>query len=252
MDPRLEDYVEIEFPELLTQYQECLVLLKDEVVAKKAWVKEYKNRQARLWVEDLSHDKFFPSDIRVFTPKKNNTAEIIPPGNSQSGLKRYSRPEATNSDWSKKPRTEEGKSKNCPGGHGLQPSKVPTEDFSCDICGYMLAVGSTMYSCRICDWDSCADCAGEVEEETYDVGEHVLVFYGPLLYDATVVEIDPEDNEPYLVHFVGWNRRHDLWVPLPNMVKLNADTRAQQKELQEAENLKKRKKAAKKMKTSTT
>lgn len=252
MDPRLEDYVEIEFPELLSQYQECLVLLKDEVVAKKAWVKENKNRQARLWVEDLSHDKFFPSDIRVFTPKKNNSVEIIPPGNSQ----RYSRSEGTNSDWSNPPRTQEdGKSKNCPGGHGPQCIKVPTEDFSCDSCKFMLPVGSKIFSCRICDWDICADCAGETEEESYDVGEHVLVFYGPLLYDAIVVEIDPEDNEPYLVHFVGWNRRHDLWVPLPNMVKLNADTRLQQKELQEAEDMKKKRKrerAAKKQKTSTT
>lgn len=251
MDPRLEDYVEIHAPELLKQYQECLVVLQDEVVARKAWVKnlQHANKQARLWVEDLNHDEFFRSsdDFRVFIPKTNGV-EPIPPGMPQlsSGNKRYSRTD--DDEEAVKIKSD----KNCPGGHGLQFGKVPSEDFTCDVCKYALPAQSNMFSCRICDWDSCADCAGVEEEEAYEVGEQVLVFYGPLLYDATVVEIDPEDDEPYLVHFVGWNRRHDLWVPLPNMVKLNADTRQQQKELQMMENQKQaKKKAATKKKRKT-
>lgn len=230
MDPRLEDYVEIQVPAVLKQYQEVLVVLKDEVVARKGWVHSFQNSQARINVEDLHYDKFFPSDIRVFIPKTNNASDAIPPGESANDgtVMEEKRPKA-----------------NCPGAHGLQYERVPNYDYTCDVCKFLLPIGSEMYSCRICDWDSCRDCANDDEEEVYEVGEHVLVFYGPLLYDAIVVEIDPEDDEPYLVHFVGWHRRHDLWVPLPNMVKLNADTRQQQKELQAAEDKKQDEKKSK-------
>jgi len=294
MDPRLEDYVEIHSPEMLEPKQECLVLLKDENVARKAKVKNHQNKQARLWVDDLYHDKFFKSDFRVFVRKKNIGIYKDPliadtttmgarrsynhvdnkHGRSESKhsnddvAEMYSRGRSGRNSFNnvKKPRTQVEQTagnirhttkyqthRNCPGRHGLQYDVVPDDDFTCDICKYMLPVGSGMFSCRICDWDCCADCTENANhdnavedevEETYEVGEQVLVFYGPLLYNAQVVEIDPEDDEPYLVHFAGWNQRHDLWVPLPNMVKLTPDSRLQQKELQLKEDLKQAKKRA--------
>lgn len=69
------------------------------------------------------------------------------------------------------------------------------------------------------------------DDEIYMIGEHVLVFYGCQLFDATVLDIDLDDNDPYFVHFHGWNKRYDLWVPKPHMVKLTPDTRLQQQEL---------------------
>jgi len=71
-------------------------------------------------------------------------------------------------------------------------------------------------------------------EETFHIGEHVLVFHGPLLYDAVVLDVAEGDEEPYLIHFQGWNKRHDTWVPLAHINKRTADNLKYQKELQAA------------------
>mmetsp|Transcript_400 Transcript_400/g.518 ORF Transcript_400/g.518 Transcript_400/m.518 type:complete len:970 (+) Transcript_400:710-3619(+) len=48
----------------------------------------------------------------------------------------------------------------CPtNGHPLQRFVVPNRLFACDVCDRRPAEGSTMYGCRLCDWDTCQNCA---------------------------------------------------------------------------------------------
>jgi Ca2+-binding EF-hand superfamily protein len=62
------------------------------------------------------------------------------------------------------------------------------------------------------------------------------VFNGKRLFTARVVSIDAdaEDGPLYLVHFLGWNQRHDQKVPVSHMNKMTADNLAYQGELEAA------------------
>jgi len=89
------------------------------------------------------------------------------------------------------------------------------------------------------------------QEEEYEVDEKVLVFFGELLFDAVVLDIDQEeDADPFHVHFLGWHKRNDMWVPLSHMNKLTEDNQKYQKDLQEIEKqaLEKKKQQAKDVK----
>lgn len=82
------------------------------------------------------------------------------------------------------------------------------------------------------------------ESEEYKVGEEVLVFYGNLLFTATVLDIDMEDDDPFFVHFEGWHKRYDMWVPANHMNKKTEDNLEYQAELEAAEVKKNKKKKA--------
>ena len=45
----------------------------------------------------------------------------------------------------------------CPGDHALKSLKIPNH-CQCDKCGKNLPKGSTMYGCRICNFDLCPNC----------------------------------------------------------------------------------------------
>ncbi|MBT4818217.1 MAG: site-specific integrase, partial [Lentisphaerae bacterium] len=47
----------------------------------------------------------------------------------------------------------------CPGQHGLAPFATDNEDFFCDMCRGYMDLGSSMFGCRICNFDACANCA---------------------------------------------------------------------------------------------
>ncbi len=65
-------------------------------------------------------------------------------------------------------------------------------------------------------------------------GEKVLCFHGPLLYEARINKVRLRDNKPkaggvaapgatkilkYFVHYHGWNKNWDEWVPGARMLK---------------------------------
>lgn len=54
----------------------------------------------------------------------------------------------------------------CSGGHGLQRFVSPIDGFTCSICGAAQLCGTTLYSCRLCDYDVCEQCAGHAEQQT--------------------------------------------------------------------------------------
>uniref|UniRef100_A0AAQ5YIP1 Mortality factor 4-like protein 1 n=1 Tax=Amphiprion ocellaris TaxID=80972 RepID=A0AAQ5YIP1_AMPOC len=66
---------------------------------------------------------------------------------------------------------------------------------------------------------------------------HVLVlcFHGPLLYEAKCVKINIKDKQiKYFIHYSGWNKNWDEWVPESRVLKYVDSNLAKQKELQKA------------------
>ena len=61
--------------------------------------------------------------------------------------------------------------------------------------------------------------------------EKVLCFHGPLLYEAKCVKTEVKDRvQSYFVHYNGWNKNWDEWVPETRILKLNDAGLQKQKE----------------------
>ncbi|XP_028446101.1 mortality factor 4-like protein 1 isoform X1 [Perca flavescens] len=69
----------------------------------------------------------------------------------------------------------------------------------------------------------------------FQEGERVLCFHGPLLYEAKCVKINIKDKLiKYFIHYSGWNKNWDEWVPESRVLKYVDSNLAKQKELQKA------------------
>lgn len=65
-----------------------------------------------------------------------------------------------------------------------------------------------------------------------EIEERVLCFHGPVIYEAKVLDIQQMDNEfKYFVHYFGWNKNWDEWVPKHRILYLNQQNLNLQKEL---------------------
>ncbi|KAF5907612.1 E3 SUMO-protein ligase PIAS1-like isoform X5, partial [Clarias magur] len=65
--------------------------------------------------------------------------------------------------------------------------------------------------------------------------ERVLCFHGPLLYEAKCVKISIKDKQvKYFIHYSGWNKNWDEWVPESRVLKYVDSNLQKQKELQKA------------------
>jgi len=65
-------------------------------------------------------------------------------------------------------------------------------------------------------------------------GERVLCFHGPLLYEAKCMKPELRDNGKnhfYLIHYNGWNKHWDEWVPETRVLKYNEANLQRQKDL---------------------
>ncbi|KAJ1117438.1 hypothetical protein NDU88_005638, partial [Pleurodeles waltl] len=66
-------------------------------------------------------------------------------------------------------------------------------------------------------------------------GERVLCFYGPLLYEAKCVKVSIKENQvKYFIHYSGWNKNWDEWVPDSRVLKYVETNLQKQKELHKA------------------
>ncbi|GAB0088155.1 mortality factor 4-like protein 1 [Sergentomyia squamirostris] len=84
-------------------------------------------------------------------------------------------------------------------------------------------------------------------------GEKVLCFHGPLIYEAKALKSQVKDkNVRYFIHYAGWNKNWDEWVPENRVLKYNEVNVQKQKEVskQHASLAAKNKKAAGKSKKS--
>ena len=79
----------------------------------------------------------------------------------------------------------------------------------------------------------------------FQEGEKVLCFHGPLLYEAKCVKAETKDKtNRYFIHYNGWNKSWDEWVPETRVLKCNDAGFQKQKELQKAHITQKKAKAA--------
>lgn len=79
-------------------------------------------------------------------------------------------------------------------------------------------------------------------------GEKVLCFHGPLLYEAKAIKFQVQEKAVrYYVHYQGWNKSWDEWVPENRVLKYNEANIEKQRELKESHEAlkgKKKKRAA--------
>ncbi|XP_049580116.1 mortality factor 4-like protein 1 isoform X1 [Syngnathus scovelli] len=69
----------------------------------------------------------------------------------------------------------------------------------------------------------------------FQEGERVLCFHGPLLYEAKCVKINVKEKQiKYFIHYSGWNKNWDEWVPESRVLKYVDSNLQKQKELQKA------------------
>ncbi|KAI8984183.1 MRG-domain-containing protein [Mycotypha africana] len=60
---------------------------------------------------------------------------------------------------------------------------------------------------------------------SYEVNEKVLCYHGPLIYEAKILDRDWMDEDPemtgpyYYVHYKGWKRSWDEWVPESRLLR---------------------------------
>ncbi|XP_065369310.1 mortality factor 4-like protein 1 [Calliphora vicina] len=74
-------------------------------------------------------------------------------------------------------------------------------------------------------------------------GEKVLCFHGPLIYEAKALKSTTTKDKQlkYFVHYAGWNKNWDEWVPEHRVLKYNDTNLQRQKELQKEHDAKKEK-----------
>ncbi|KAL3265380.1 hypothetical protein HHI36_009587 [Cryptolaemus montrouzieri] len=67
-------------------------------------------------------------------------------------------------------------------------------------------------------------------------GERVLCFHGPLIYEAKCLKstITKDKQIKYFIHYAGWNKNWDEWVPESRVLKYNEANVSRQKEVQKA------------------
>lgn len=61
----------------------------------------------------------------------------------------------------------------------------------------------------------------------YSKGEKVLCFHHEMLYDATILEIQQAEDSTtqYKIHYKGWKKTWDDWVPQDRIRKYNDENR---------------------------
>ncbi|XP_063539746.1 mortality factor 4-like protein 1 isoform X2 [Cydia strobilella] len=72
-------------------------------------------------------------------------------------------------------------------------------------------------------------------KQKFAEGEKVLCFHGPLIYEAKCLKSVTKDKHVrYLIHYAGWNKNWDEWVPESRVLKYNEANVQRQKEVQRA------------------
>ena len=65
-----------------------------------------------------------------------------------------------------------------------------------------------------------ADKSEPEEQPRFAEGEKILCFHGPLIYEAKIQKVETKDKQTkYFIHYHGWNKNWDEWVPEARMLK---------------------------------
>eukprot|EP00095_Tigriopus_kingsejongensis_P005322 snap_masked-scaffold123_size333416-processed-gene-2.3 protein:Tk05322 transcript:snap_masked-scaffold123_size333416-processed-gene-2.3-mRNA-1 annotation:"mortality factor 4-like protein 1" len=66
-------------------------------------------------------------------------------------------------------------------------------------------------------------------------GEKVLCFHGPLIYEAKIQKVGVKDKPvKYFIHYHGWNKNWDEWVPETRMLKYSDSNLERKRDLVKA------------------
>ncbi|XP_033219392.1 mortality factor 4-like protein 1 [Belonocnema kinseyi] len=70
----------------------------------------------------------------------------------------------------------------------------------------------------------------------FSEGERVLCFHGPLIYEAKCLKsaVNKDKTTKFLIHYAGWNKNWDEWVPESRVLKYNEANVQKQKDVQRA------------------
>ena len=75
------------------------------------------------------------------------------------------------------------------------------------------------FECEPMDTDEAKDAP---LNEKWTQSEKILCFHGPLIYEAKIQEVELLNSIPkYFIHYKGWNKNWDEWVPEARMLKLS-------------------------------
>merc|ERR1719356_2384972 len=65
-----------------------------------------------------------------------------------------------------------------------------------------------------------ADKSEPEEQPRFLEGEKILCFHGPLIYEAKIQKVETKNKQTkYFIHYHGWNKNWDEWVPEARMLK---------------------------------
>ncbi len=69
------------------------------------------------------------------------------------------------------------------------------------------------------------------QKQKFNDNEKVYCYHGPLLYEAKVLKSRKDSKGgsgdwQYWVHYQGWNKNWDEWVPEERVLKINSESTA--------------------------
>ena len=86
----------------------------------------------------------------------------------------------------------------------------------------------------------------KVTNEKWKEGEKILCFHGPLIYEAKIQRVEMQNGiAKYFIHYRGWNKNWDEWVPEARMLKFSEPNVEIQKDLCSAHEAKEKAKKVK-------
>ena len=75
-------------------------------------------------------------------------------------------------------------------------------------------------------------CIEKEIKDKWKEGEKILCFHGPLIYEAKIQQVEIQNGIPkYFIHYRGWNKNWDEWVPEARMMKYSDGNVEIQKDL---------------------
>merc|ERR1711860_367429 len=81
-----------------------------------------------------------------------------------------------------------------------------------------------------------ADKSEPEEQPRFLEGEKIFCFHGPLIYEAKIQKVESKNKQTkYFIHYHGWNKNWDEWVPEARMLKYTEMNKEKKRDLVKAQ-----------------
>jgi mortality factor 4-like protein 1 len=81
--------------------------------------------------------------------------------------------------------------------------------------------------------------------EAYETDEKILAYHEGKIYPAKVIEVNLDRKDSFKVHFQGWNKKWDQWLPIAQLLKYSVENLDLQAKMKKKEDQEREKEAAK-------